>query len=256
MTEKKTDIKTEVKLPTAQELLEAGVHFGHRTSAWHPKMAPYIFGARNNVHIFDLEKTLVKLAEALVFLKETMAQGGVVLLVGTKPVAKGIIKEVAEELNLPYVNGRWLGGTLTNYKTISKRLAYYRDLEQQEKTGGLDKYTKKERVQLKRKLAKLEKQLLGIKNLNRLPQALLACDVKADNIAIREAKKIKIPVVAIIDTNMDPSMIDYIIPANDDAVSSVKKIVDVIYENLKDVKVEVKAEEAVKSSPVLPKGRE
>lgn len=237
-----SDIKIEVKLPTAQELLEAGVHFGHRTSAWHPKMEQYIFTSRNNVHIFDLEKTIKKMGEALAFLKETAARGGKIIFVGQKPAAKALIKEIAQKLDMPYVNERWLGGTITNFKTIAKRINYYRDLENQQATGDWEKYTKKEKLELQRKLAKLDRQLSGIRELNRLPQAIFVCDVKADNIAVREANKTGIPVAAITDTNIDPTGIDYVIPANDDAASSIKKILDAVYENLKDVKIEIKAE--------------
>lgn len=234
--EAEADIKEKaqapVKLPSAEELLEAGVHFGHRVSAWHPKMEPYIFGARNNVHVFDLGKTLKKLEEAIVFLRDVLSQGGVILFVGTKPSAKKLVKEIAEKLNMPYVDGRWLGGTLTNFKTISKRLDYYRTLEQESKTNAWDKYTKKERLQLARKLEKLDKQFSGVKSLMKLPQAIWASDVKADNIAIREAKKVGIPVAAITDTDMDPSLVDYVIPANDDATSALRKIMETVAENL------------------------
>lgn len=221
-----------INLPSAQELLEAGAHFGHRVSAWHPKMEPHIFGARNGIHIFDLEKTVKKLGEAIVFLRDILSRNGVILFVGTKPSAKKVVKEIAQKLNMPYVDGRWLGGTLTNFKTISKRLDYYRTLEQESKTDAWEKYTKKERLQLQRKLEKLDKQFSGIKSLMKPPQAVWASDVKADNIAIREAKKIGIPVVAITDTNMDPAMIDYIIPANDDATSALRKIMEIVAENL------------------------
>ena len=242
MTEQNDSVKTEVKLPTAAELLEAGAHFGHRASAWHPKMKPYIFTSRNNVHIFDLEKPIKKLGEALEFMKQTVAQGGVIIFVGVKPAAKALIGDVAQKLGMPYVNLRWLGGTITNFKTIAKRINYYRDLERQQAAGEWEKYTKKEKLELQRKLAKLDRQLSGIRDLNKLPQAVFISDVKEDNIAVREAKIAGIPVVAITDTNIDPTGIDYIIPANDDAVSSIKKILDIVFENLKDIKVEVKAE--------------
>jgi len=237
MTEtQKTQIKGEVKLPSAQELLEAGVHFGHRTSRWHPKMEQYIFSSKNGIHIFDLEKTLKKLEEAVLFLQDVMSRGGMILFVGTKPAAKGIVQEIAQALDMPYVVKRWLGGTLTNYKTIRKRLDYYLGLEEQERTGGWDKYIKKERTQLKQTLDKLQGQLEGIKKLSRLPQALFVADIKEDNIAVREARKIGIPVVAICDTCIDPTSADYIIPANDDAASSIRKIVEVLTDNLKDIK--------------------
>jgi len=234
--ENSTIISEEVKLPSAQELLEAGVHFGHKTSKWHPRMKPYIFSSRNGVHIFDLEKTLQKMNEALVFLRSVAEKGGVILFVGTKPAAKSIIKETAGKLGMPYVSERWLGGTLTNFKTISKRLDYFRKLEEEQKNGGWDKYVKKERTKLEKKLKKLQKQLEGIRNLMKIPEALFALDIKTENLAIREAKRVKIPVVAVCDTANDPSQIDYPIPANDDAISSMKIILAAVAENLKNAK--------------------
>lgn len=233
----------ELKLPSAEQLLEAGVHFGHKTSRWHPKMEPYIFGVRNDVHIFDLEKTLKKLEEAIIFMQSVLARSGSILFVGTKPAAKSIVREAAQELNLPYVSGRWLGGTLTNFKTISKRLQYLKNLEEEEKSGAWEKYVKKEKLQLQKKMAKLNEQLAGIRNLIRLPDAIFVADVKVDNIAVREAKRTGIPVVAICDTNVDPSAIDYPIPANDDATPALKIIMDTVVKNLKDVKpAEIKEE--------------
>mgnify|MGYP001608250251 FL=1 len=231
-----TVISEEVKLPSAQDLLEAGVHFGHKTSKWHPRMKPYIFSSRNGVHIFDLEKTLQKMGEAMVFLKGVAEKGGIVLFVGTKPAAKTIVKETAQALGMHYVSERWLGGTLSNLKTISKRLDYFRKLEDEQKTGGWDKYVKKERTKLEKKLKKLQGQLEGIRNLMKIPEALFAVDVKTENLAIKEAKRVKIPVVAICDTANDPSLIDYIIPANDDANSSMKIILETVAENLKNAK--------------------
>lgn len=229
-------VSEEVKLPSAQDLLEAGVHFGHKTSKWHPRMKPFIFSSRNGVHIFDLEKTLQKMNEAMVFLRSVAEKGGVVLFVGTKPAAKAIVKETAQALGMPYVSERWLGGTLTNFKTISKRLDYFRKLEEEQKNGGWDKYVKKERTKLEKKLKKLQKQLEGIRNLMKIPEALFALDIKAENLAIKEAKRVKIPVVAVCDTANDPSLIDYPIPANDDAISSLRIILEAAANNLKDAK--------------------
>lgn len=239
MTEEKTSI-IEVNLPSAEKMVEAGVHFGHKTSSWHPKMAPYIFGARNGIHVFDMEKTLKKMEESLTFMARVLANGGKVLFVGTKPAAKAIIVSSAVELNLPYVANRWLGGTLTNYKTISKRIQYLKELEEQKKTGQWDKFTKKERLVLQRKMEKLQSQLAGIRDLVKLPEAVFVTDVKVDNIAVREAKRMNIPVVAICDSNMDPRGIEYLIPANDDAVSSLKILLATITDNLKTVKPVVK----------------
>jgi len=237
MTEQKNnEQKIEVKLPSPQEMVEAGVHFGHKTSRWHPKMEQYIFSSRNSIHIFDLEKTAKKLEEAIIFLSRIVSRGGLVVFVGTKPISRALIKAAAQELGMPFVAERWIGGTLTNFKTINKRLQYLFDLEEQQKTGQWEKFTKKEQLVLRRKMEKLQFRFEGIRNLNKLPEAIFAIDVKEDNLAIREAKKIKIPVAAICDTNMDPKLIDYVIPANDDASSSLKIIVDTIVSNLKKAK--------------------
>jgi len=226
-------------------LLEAGVHFGHKTSRWHPKMEQYIFSTRNGIHVFDLEKTAKKLGEAVSFLNRVASHGGLIVFVGTKPVARSIIKSAAQEVGVPFVSDRWIGGILTNFKTLNKRIQYLTSLEEQQRTGQWDKFTKKEQLQLKKKMEKLQMRFQGVRNLNKLPEALFATDVKADNIAIREAKKIKIPVVAICDTNMNPGLIDYVIPANDDASSSLKIIVDTIAANLKNAKKTVLETEAV-----------
>ena len=240
MTEEKNATMEEVKMPSAKEMVEAGVHFGHKTSSWHPKMEQYIFGSRNSIHVFDVEKTLKKMEEALFFMGRVLSNGGKILFVGTKPVAKAIIREMTKELQMPYVVDRWLGGTLTNYKTISKRIQYLKQLEEEQKTGQWDKFTKKEQLLLRRKMEKLQGQLAGIRDLNKLPEAVFVSDVKVDNIALREANKIKIPVIAICDTNMNPSMINYIIPANYDASSSLKILMATITSNLKDIKPLVK----------------
>ena len=223
--EKNTTI--EVKLPSAEQIVEAGVHFGHKTSSWHPKMEQYIFGARNGIHVFDAAKTLKKMEEALFFMGRVLSNGGTILFVGTKPAAKAIVREAAKELGMPYVVDRWLGGTMTNYKTISKRIHYLKELEEQHQTGQWDKFSKKEQLMLRRKMEKLQGQLVGIRDLNKLP----------------EANKIKIPVVAICDTNMNPTAIDYVIPANDDASSSLKLLMGTIVSNLKNVKPAVKMAE-------------
>ncbi|HRY52457.1 MAG TPA: 30S ribosomal protein S2 [Candidatus Portnoybacteria bacterium] len=243
MTEEKSSI-IEIKLPSAEALVEAGVHFGHKTSSWNPKMAPYIFGSRNSIHVFDIEKTLKKMEEALVFMARVMANGGKVLFVGTKPAAKALITSSASELNMPFVANRWLGGTLTNYKTISKRIQYLKELEEQKKNDQWEKFTKKERLMLQRKMEKLQGQLAGIRELNKLPEAVFITDVKVDNIALREAKICNIPVIAICDTNMNPVGIDYLIPANDDATSSLKILMSTLTDNLKSVKPIVRVAES------------
>ncbi len=244
MLEEKNSIQSiEVKLPSAQEMVEAGVHFGHKTSRWHPKMEQYIFGSRNGIHIFDIDKTLKKMEEAILFMGRVLANGGAILFVGTKPAAKAIVREAAKELNMPFVVDRWLGGTMTNFKTISKRIQYLKELEDQQKANQWDKFIKKERLVLQRKMAKLQGQLAGIRNLTKLPETIFVSDVKVDNIAVREAKKIKIPVVAICDTGTDTAMVDFVIPANDDASSSLKILMAAIVDNLKNVKPMVKLAE-------------
>jgi len=254
--EEQTQALGEVKLPSAQELLEAGVPFGHKTSVWNPKMKPYIFTAKNGIHIFDLEKTQQKLSEAIVFMRSIRKRGGIIFFVGTKPAAKKIVEETAQALGAPYASKKWLGGTLTNFKTISGRLKFWRDLEEQKAAGQWEKFTKKERLVLQRKVDGLEERLEGIKDLKTLPQALFAVDVKEDETAIREAKKIGIPVVAICDSNANLSLIDYPIPANDDAVPTIQILLETIAQNLKDISpVPANEPEAAKteSEPVKEK---
>ncbi len=232
----KSEKKTEIKLSTAEQLLAAGVHFGHRTSKWDPKMKPYIFGSRNTVHIIDLEKTLVRLKEAAEFVAEVVGKGGLIIFVGTKPAVKKIVKEAAESSGMPFVIQRWLGGTLTNFKTISKRLEYFRDLENKMAEGELKKYTKKEQLGFSRKLADLEKNFGGIKNLMKLPEAVFVTDIKENYQTINEARKAGVKIVAICDTNTNPGLVDWPIPANDDAASAVKIIVETIAEAIKNSK--------------------
>jgi len=225
--------KARIKVPSPEEMLKAGVHFGHRTSKWHPKMKPYIFTVRNNVHIIDLEKTAEKLEEALGFLQEIKQKKGVVLFVGTRVNAKKITEEAAQECKMPYVNQRWLGGTLTNFKIISKRLEYFRDLEKKKKTGELKKYTKKEQHEFEIELRKLNERFGGIKEMTKYPDALFVLDIQEDGLAVKEAKMKGIPVVALCDTNTDPSSVDYPIPSNDDASSALKLMVGAVVKVLK-----------------------
>lgn len=231
--EKKTK-KTKIKIPSPEEMLKAGVHFGHRTSKWHPQMEPYIFTIRHNVHIIDLEKTVEKLKEALAFLEEIKKKKGVVLFVGTRVNAKKITEEAAKECGMPYVNQRWLGGTLTNFKVISQRLEYLRDLEEKKKSGQLEKYTKKERHEFEIELRKLNERFGGIKEMTKCPDALFVLDIKEDSLAVKEARMKGIPVVALCDTNTDPTLVDYPIPANDDASSSLKLMTGTVVAVLKD----------------------
>ncbi|MBI4708706.1 MAG: 30S ribosomal protein S2 [Candidatus Portnoybacteria bacterium] len=237
MTEEKQEPqKIDFKLPSVEELVGAGAHFGHRTSRWNPKMKPYIFGVRHAVHIIDADKSLAKLEEAVNFISEIASKGGTILFVGTKPTVKKIIQEGAQNCGMPYVIGRWLGGTLTNFKTIGKRIEYFRNLETQIAQDELQKYTKKERLAFQKELESLKTNLEGIKNLTRLPEAIFVADIKEDNLVVREARRVGISVVGICDTNTDPTLVDYPIPANDDASSSVRIILDAIVGAIKQAK--------------------
>ena len=208
-----------------KKLLEVGVHFGHQTKRWNPKMAPYIFTARNGIYIIDLKKSSDKIDEAYAALMDIVAKGGKVLFVGTKKQAQEAVQTEAERSGSFYVNSRWLGGTLTNFKTIQKRIRRLKELEKMEEDGTLELFTKKEAILLKKEQAKLEKNLGGIKEMRRLPSALFVIDPKVEHNAVAEARILGIPVFGIVDTNCDPDEVDYVIPANDDAIRAVKLIV-------------------------------
>lgn len=207
-----------------KQLLEAGVHFGHQTRRWNPKMAEYIFTERNGIYIIDLQKTVKKLDEAYMFVRDLAADGGSIIFVGTKKQAQDSVKEEAERCAMPYVNARWLGGMLTNFKTIQKRIERLAQINQMEEDGTFDMLPKKEVIKLKAQRDKLEKYLGGIKDMKKLPGAMFIVDPRKEKIAIAEAKKLNIPVVAIVDTNCDPDEVDYVIPGNDDAIRAVKLI--------------------------------
>ncbi|WP_418557740.1 30S ribosomal protein S2 [Longibaculum muris] len=208
-----------------KKLLEVGVHFGHQTKRWNPKMAPYIFTARNGIYIIDLKKSSDKIDEAYTAMMDIVAKGGKVLFVGTKKQAQEAVQMEAERSGSFYVNSRWLGGTLTNFKTIQKRIRRLKELEKMEEDGTLELFTKKEAVLMMKEKAKLEKNLGGIKEMRRLPNALFVVDPKVEHNAVAEAKILGIPVFGIVDTNCDPDEVDYVIPANDDAIRTVKLIV-------------------------------
>jgi small subunit ribosomal protein S2 len=204
-----------------RQMLEAGVHFGHQTRFWNPKMAPYIFGERNKIHIINLEKTQPMYAEAASFLKSVIADGGTVLFVGTKRSARDAIRKEAERCAMPYVNQRWLGGMLTNFKTIRQSIKRLAEITELSTSGALEKRGKKEATQLRREMDKLERSLGGIKDMTSIPDALFVVDVGHEKIAVHEAKKLGVPVVAIVDTNCSPDSIEYVIPGNDDAMRAV-----------------------------------
>ena len=207
-----------------KQLLEAGVHFGHQTRRWNPKMAPYIFTERNGIYIIDLQKTVKKLEEAYMFIREVAERGDTVLFVGTKKQAQDSIRDEAVRAGAHFVNARWLGGMLTNFRTIRRRIDRLAQLRQMESDGTFDLLPKKEVVKLNLEIEKLEKFLGGIKDMKKLPGALFIVDPRKEKIAVAEAKKLGIPVVAIVDTNCDPDEIDYVIPGNDDAIRAVKLI--------------------------------
>ncbi len=205
-----------------KQLLEAGVHFGHQVSHWNPRMKNYIFGSRNGIHIIDLQQTVGLFKNAYNFARDVSSEGGELLFVGTKKQAQGIIQEEAIKCSMPYVNTRWLGGTLTNFHTIRLRVDYLLELKKMDEEGHMELLPKKEAKGLKREIQKLEHLLGGIVNLKRLPQALFIIDTRKEYIAVKEAKKLNIPIIAVIDTNCDPANADYIIPSNDDAIRAIK----------------------------------
>jgi len=207
-----------------KQMLEAGVHFGHQTRRWNPKMKPYIFGARNGIHIIDLQKTVKLFDKAYGFIVKTVADGYSVLFVGTKKQAHDSVTEESERCGMFYVVNRWLGGTLTNFQTIRKSINRLKELETMKREGTLSRYTKKEALQMEKEMVKLEKNLGGIKNMDDIPGAVFVVDPKKEHIAVREARKLGIPVVAIADTNCDPDEIDYIIPGNDDAIRAIRLV--------------------------------
>ena len=241
-----------------KQLLESGVHFGHRTRRWNPKMKPFIYGVRNGIHIIDLQKTLRHANEAYVFMRELAAAGGRVLFVGTKRQAREIVKEEAERAGQFYVNHRWLGGMLTNFRTIQQSIRRMKELERQKEEGLFERYTKKEALLLERKLAKLERSLGGVRDMVQLPDALFVIDVGYEDIAVKEANKLNIPVVGLVDTNCDPTPIDYPIPGNDDAVRSIRlfcsKMADALIEGAQSWQEAAEGGEAEDAGEAEPAG--
>ncbi len=230
-----------------KQLLEAGVHFGHQTRRWNPKMATYIFTERNGIYIIDLQKTVKKLEEAYFFVRDTAANGDAILFVGTKKQAQDAIKEEAERCGQYFVNARWLGGMLTNFKTMRTRINRLNQLKKMQEDGTFDLLPKKEVIKLQLEIAKLEKYLGGVKEMKKLPGAMFVVDPRKEKNAIAEAKKLGIPVVAIVDTNCDPDEVDYVIPGNDDAIRAIKLIsqtmANAVLEGKQGEQLEVAAEE-------------
>ena len=246
---------------TVKDLLNAGVHFGHLTRKWNPNMAPYIYMERNGIHIISLYKTVAKIEEASEALKKIAASGRKILFVATKKQAKDIVSKSAERINMPYITERWPGGMLTNFVTIRKAVKKMAAIDRMKKDGTFETLSKKEKLQVSRLRAKLEKNLGSITEMTRLPGALFVVDIKREHIAIREAQKLKIPIFAMVDTNSDPRQVEYVIPSNDDATKSIEKIMtivtDVLAEGLqerkKDKEVQQGSEEQVAAAAVEPK---
>jgi small subunit ribosomal protein S2 len=240
--------------PTLVELLKAGVHFGHQSSRWHPKMEQYIFGTKNGIHVINLEKTVEELEKAYTFTKNMVAQGKMILFVGTKRQARDIVKAAAEEAGMPFVVERWIGGLLTNFEECKRRLKKFKQLREQVATGEIEKYTKKEQTVLKKQLEKMEKYLNGLVLLENTPDALYIADMRVEKTAVTEARKTNIPVIGVCDTNVDPSKATCVIPANDDAINSIKLIADVMVEAVKEGRAEweKKKQAMAKEAPATP----
>ena len=219
---------------TMKQLLEAGSHFGHQTKRWNPKMKKYIFGARNGIYIIDLQKTLKKFKEVTKFITDIVTQGEYILFVGTKKQAQGMIAEEAKRCGMFFMNQRWLGGTLTNFDTIKKSIKRLRELEAMKESGGFNSITKKEGIMIDKEIKKLDKYLGGIKDMDKLPKAIFVIDTRKERIAINEAEKMGIKSIAVVDTNCDPDGVDFVVPANDDAIRSIRlmasKVADIIIE--------------------------
>ncbi len=230
-----------------REMLECGVHFGHQTRFWNPKMAPFIFGHRNKIHIINLEKTLALYQEALKFVRQMTANKGVIMFVGTKRQAREIVKEEAQRCGAPYVDHRWLGGMLTNYKTVKASIKRLKDMEAMAEDGTLDKLVKKEALNYQREIVKLERSLGGIKEMNGLPDALFVIDVGYHKGAVAEAKKLGIPIIAVVDTNHNPESVDYVIPGNDDSSRAIRLyargVADAVLEGRNQVVQEIVSDE-------------
>ncbi|NBS41552.1 30S ribosomal protein S2 [bacterium] len=242
------------KLPTLEEMLKAGVHFGHRTSRWHPKMEKFIFGSRGGIHIVDLEKSLAVMPEALAFVKSVAAKGGNVLFVGTKRQAQPIVRKYAEACGMPFVTERWLGGTLTNFAQIKHTLKRLRTLKDQREKGELKKYTKKEQIILDREIVEMEHKVGGIQMLEKPPEAIFVVDIRTEKTAVDEANSTGTKVVAMCDTNVNPAGVHYVIPANDDAVKSIELITRLVSEAVKEGKEEaVRSAKAVETPKVVAK---
>ncbi|MFH0819467.1 MAG: 30S ribosomal protein S2 [bacterium] len=233
------------QIPEMSELLKAGLHFGHQTARWHPKMKSYIFTVRNGIHIIDLEKTSEKLEEALTFVKKVVKNNGVILFLGTKPQAQEIVKNAALAAKMPYSINHWIGGNLTNFSQIKRLIEKYNSLKAKKESGELVKYTKKEQSLFDKEIERLEQMVGGMANLKKLPDAIFIIDTKQENTAVKEANRKKVPIIAICDTNSNPDLIDYPIPANDDGIKSIELIVNLVAETIKEASQEKEKDEKI-----------
>jgi len=250
-----------VAVVTMKQLLEAGVHFGHQTRRWNPKMRRFIFGERNGIYIVDLHQTLERIDAAYRYVRDTVANGGSIMFVGTKKQAQEPVERQAQRCGMPYVNYRWLGGMLTNFQTVHSRVSKLRELQRIVDSGEIDQMPKKEGLKVRRDLAKLERNLGGIKQLERVPSSIFVIDTKKEHIAVTEANRLRIPVVAVVDTNCDPDIVDYVIPGNDDAIRSAqlmcRVIADAVIEGKhiaqrRNARPGTRAEEAAPAAPARP----
>jgi len=242
------------KVPTLVEMLEAGVHFGHRTSKWHPKMKKFLFGSRQGIHIINLEETQKSLEEALAFCKQTTARGGVILFVGTKKQASSLVEAAAKEAGMPYITRRWLGGTLTNFSIIAQLLKKFKELKRKQEKGELVKYTKLEQLKFSEQIKMLDDKIGGIQDMNRIPDVVFIQDIHKDKTAIAEAIRRGIKVVAMCDSNVNPLHVDYPIPANDDAVKSIALIVGMVGQACKQGKEEWESNRSRLAGSLLQSG--
>ena len=215
-------------IPSLLEMLQAGLHFGHQKSRWHPKMEPYLYGARNGVHVIDLDKTVEALNTSLEYVKNLSAKGKVILFVGTKRQARAIIKAAAESCGAPFLTERWIGGLVTNFDEFKRRMKKYKGLKEMFVTGEIEKYTKKEQVSFKKEVEKMDRYLAGLVNLEKVPDAIYIADLRVEKTALMEAQRMNVPMVAVCDSNVDPTKVEYPIPANDDAVNSIKLVADLV----------------------------
>ena len=229
-----------VNLPSVEEMLKAGMHFGHRTNRWHPKMKPFIYADKKGIYIIDLNKSREKLAEAMEFMSQLISENKSVLFVGTKNQVKAGMKNMAESTGMPYIVGKWLGGYLTNFAVVKKSVQKYKDLLEAKTSGKLEKYTKKEQLDFAREIKKLDERVGGLTNLNKLPDALFVWDIKEEETAITEARMKNIPIIAICDTNVDPTLVNYPIPANDDATKTIALLMETIKNVILEAKKKIK----------------